>query len=1102
MKKLKQMLAALVCFAMLVSVLPTGVVMFANAESDIKTKLESVIASYPAGGRWTGSFDGGKECYGFAKLVIYNLFGKYNSSRYRSWTYAGVSTSGMNVVGSITSYSASNVKDLLSKAKPGDALQFDSTKQHSMIVYSVNDSSVTVYDCNWDGNCGIRLTNCSYGTWSGRNSAKLTLLRSDNYPETHMHSYVRYFEAAHPHRVYMKCSCGDWYYTGETTTMTGCTTCYPPRNTYVRGWIGDQNGNTKSTWDLGDAVYLWYKIYDKNTGDLYNTYSSDSYAVKMTLYRPDGTATNSCSYRNHDTAWISHGLVGYDYGECSFEIEAVWDNGYAETICGTFKVGCNAIVSVDKTTVNLRIKSNPCDTITYALDGVWPDYSKFELVYDSSVIQVDKVDDAPESRKITALKAGETDLKIVIFVSKDSIRTSGNTIRALTTHVVVADDYSKITSAPYWGDMNGDYSIDSDDIEQIMNIASGTITPTAEQKCFADLDLNGKVEKNDAARLNSYRNGYADTLLAETIADYHFFEPKKTIYVKGETLETSGLKLVISNKNDTSVKYEFTNLTVKGFDSSKVGTQVLTASFRGQNYMFVVTVVEGSYTVSYNANGATSGSVPTSQTKIYGKTLTLAQNTGNLSKTGYVLDGWSDTSSGAKVYDLGGSYNSNRSATLYAHWTANTYKVQFNGNGSTGGSMSNQSFTYDIAQSLAANTFKRAYTVTFNYNGATGGNANATVTATATFNGWSTSTNGAKVYNDKQSVRNLAEGGMFHLYANWTLGTVALPMPTRVGYSFGGWFTDSALKTPADIPYTPKTNVTLYAKWTAIAVTELAVKTMPDKTSYFVGDTLDTAGLSLTATKSNGASETVTSGFSCTPTKLTTEGTQTITVSYGGKSTTFIVSVQSKPIMENEPCMTLSKQKASEGDHVDVTLSVVNNPGIVATSVSLTYDKTKLRLIGVKDGGLLGTTSFSPGNDLTKVPYTVVWEDGLSTKNYTANGILATFTFDVLEGVQPGETTITLNYVQNSTINVDLNEVEFALIDGSIEVTDRTPADINKDGIVDLKDVVLLRRFLSGGWDVTINESSADVNGDHTIDLKDTVILRRYLSGGWNVELK
>ena len=44
----------------------------------------------------------------------------------------------------------------------------------------------------------------------------------------HTHSYTEYnYEAAHPHKYYKKCSCGDYYYTGETKTLESCSECNP-----------------------------------------------------------------------------------------------------------------------------------------------------------------------------------------------------------------------------------------------------------------------------------------------------------------------------------------------------------------------------------------------------------------------------------------------------------------------------------------------------------------------------------------------------------------------------------------------------------------------------------------------------------------------------------------------------------------------------------------------------------------------------------------------------------------------------------------------------------------------------------------------------------
>ena len=61
--------------------------------------------------------------------------------------------------------------------------------------------------------------------------------------------------------------------------------------------------------------------------------------------------------------------------------------------------------------------------------------------------------------------------------------------------------------------------------------------------------------------------------------------------------------------------------------------------------------------------------------------------------------------------------------------------------------------------------------------------------------------------------------------------------------------------------------------------------------------------------------------------------------------------------------------------------------------------------------------------------------------------------------------------------------------------------DVNGDGMINLKDVVMLRRFIAGGWGIEVDPRTADVNSDGTINLKDAVMLRRYIAGGWNVKI-
>lgn len=82
------------------------------------------------------------------------------------------------------------------------------------------------------------------------------------------------------------------------------------------------------------------------------------------------------------------------------------------------------------------------------------------------------------------------------------------------------------------------------------------------------------------------------------------------------------------------------------------------------------------YTVSYNANGGTGA--PSSQTKTYGKALTLS--TTKPTRANYTFVGWGvSASSTTASYHPGGSYTANSGTTLYAVWALGYTKPRITG---------------------------------------------------------------------------------------------------------------------------------------------------------------------------------------------------------------------------------------------------------------------------------------------------------------------------------------------------------------------------------------------------------------------------------------
>ena len=87
---------------------------------------------------------------------------------------------------------------------------------------------------------------------------------------------------------------------------------------------------------------------------------------------------------------------------------------------------------------------------------------------------------------------------------------------------------------------------------------------------------------------------------------------------------------------------------------------------------YTIEAAYGDYTVTYDANGADDGSLPTEKTISYcsGETVKVLGNTGNLKKINYNFGGWNTKADGTGTsYSEGDSFNISQNVVLYAKWT-------------------------------------------------------------------------------------------------------------------------------------------------------------------------------------------------------------------------------------------------------------------------------------------------------------------------------------------------------------------------------------------------------------------------------------------------
>lgn len=147
--------------------------------------------------------------------------------------------------------------------------------------------------------------------------------------------------------------------------------------------------------------------------------------------------------------------------------------------------------------------------------------------------------------------------------------------------------------------------------------------------------------------------------------------------------------------------------------------------------------------------------------------------------------------------------------------------------------------------------------------------------------------------------------------------------------------------------------------------------------------------------------------------------------------TVYIVFAETNPA----PQIIVSQVEGKAGETVKVEIALANNPGIVSMTLKVDYNAEMLTMKKFTDAGVLGAQSHKP--ELTS-PHTLVWVNDTATENFTANGTILTYEFEINENalanaVYPIEVSYTRgNY---DIYDKDLNQVDFdTTVSGYVKV--------------------------------------------------------------------
>ena len=296
--------------------------------------------------------------------------------------------------------------------------------------------------------------------------------------------------------------------------------------------------------------------------------------------------------------------------------------------------------------------------------------------------------------------------------------------------------------------------------------------------------------------------------------------------VTSGTYISGGVPYAIAANGFAKVGYNFDGWKNSAGTSFVVGSGYSTPA----NLTLIAQWAPASYTITYNSNGATSGTAPSQATLTTGTTFSASSNSGTLVKTGYEFAGWNTSAAGTGTnIAVSGVVSTTTNLILYAKWTIISPTITFNDGVATAALLifpTNTSAQYGSLYTLPSVD-------------------TATVISTTNhiFTGWS---DGTATYNTGESYRMGNSNVIFtaqwvalfdvtYVYGNGTNADTKDPecitsslcrnnqaitttvAPSRAGYTFTHWIDQSGTTVAGNAAYTVSDgHYVLRAVWAAV----------------------------------------------------------------------------------------------------------------------------------------------------------------------------------------------------------------------------------------------------------------------------------------------
>ena len=429
------------------------------------------------------------------------------------------------------------------------------------------------------------------------------------------------------------------------------------------------------------------------------------------------------------------------------------------------------------------------------------------------------IDDSSTALATDKYKIEKVENELILTVKHENFanKVSGDKIKVTVKHNGYMDASGEITilDAVYNVTLNTNGGVLANESDNITNYTQGTVvtlpTPTQVGYKFEGWYENKDFTGNKVTMITADSEGdkvYYAKWIAETYAIS--YELNDGIIADGENVTSYTYGVGATLPTPTKAHYKFGGWYEKSDFSGESVKTILTNEIGAKTYY--AKWIADTYKVTLNTQGGTIADDKNITSYEYGTTVKLPTSK-DITKADYYFNGWYDNAefTGTPITEITIKEvpETGNSMIFYAKWTENEpdkYMVTFeNADGTVLQSGDVEKDTMPVyAGATPTKEQDDRYTYVFDkwFPELT------SVTGPATYKATYTST--SRVY---RVTLNVNEGTIGENVTDYTYGTaVTLPVPTKNGYKFEGWYDN--------------------AEFTGVAVTEISAAATGDKTYY------------------------------------------------------------------------------------------------------------------------------------------------------------------------------------------------------------------------------------------------------------------------------